>query len=174
MGIRFLGYQVTHIPCDWGKILRCYLMLLCIGRIVLHMCASLTCQSCKQASSSPTSISAFTPLQFALPQHPGCMLNCLTTDMPIYAVTFRLAVACRDDPTWFVFVNTSNMDIWGSYMCLDVFLGFRRCQNHPNTPPFDFWSLNFLIWQPVRDCWGRLRDICLWLSWGPRKLKISS
>ena len=107
-------------------------------------------------------------------EHAGCMLHCLTTDMPIYAVTFRLAVACGDDPTWFVFVNTSNMDIWGSYMCLDVFLGFRRCQNHPNTPPFDFWSLNCLIWQPVRGCWGRLREIRLWLSWGPRKFKISS
>ena len=83
MGIHVLGYQVTHIPCDWGKILRCYLMLLCIGRIVLNMCASLTCQSCKQASSSPTSISAFTPLRFALPQHPGSMQDACFIASPL-------------------------------------------------------------------------------------------
>ena len=174
MGIHLLGYQVTHIPCNWGKILRCYLMLLCIGRMVLHMCASLTCQSCKQASSSPTSISAFTQLQFALPQHPGPRMHASPLTCRSMQSCFDLRWHAWDDPTWFVFVNTSNMDIWGSYMCLDVFLGFRRCQNHPNTPPFDFWSLNCLIWQPVRGCWGRLRGISLWLSWGPRKLKISS
>ena len=52
----------------------------------------------------------------------------------------------------------------GSGMSLDVFLSFRRCPKHLNTPPFDFGN-------PLRGRYGEIAKI---LIGGSGELKLSS
>ena len=41
-------------------------------------------------------------------------------------------------------------------MSLDVFLSFRRCPKHPNTPPFHFGNPRL---REITGDYGRLREI---------------
>ena len=49
---------------------------------------------------------------------------------------------CYDHVGYILVVNHLLLTQLGSGMSLDVFLSFRRCPKHPNTPPFDFGTPN--------------------------------
>ena len=62
-----------------------------------------------------------------------------------------------------LFVNHLILTQLDSSMSLDVFLGFRRCPKHPNTPPFDFGTPIAYFGNPLP---GEIGEIAKRLSGG--------
>ena len=63
-------------------------------------------------------------------------------------------------------------------MSLDVFLSFRRCPKHPNTPPFDFGIPIAYFGNPLPEEIGEIGGDRYEIEWrfrgGSGELKLSS
>ncbi len=59
-------------------------------------------------------------------------------------------------------------------MSLDVFLSFRRCPKHPNTPPFDFVTPIAYFGNPLPGEIGEIGEINPRLIGRSGELKLSS
>ena len=59
-------------------------------------------------------------------------------------------------------------------MSLDVFLSFRRCPKHPNTPTFDFGAAVAQFGDPLRARSGEIGGDCYEIEWRLRGVKALS